>query len=375
MNRIPALESIRGLMALWVVVGHTFKHVGYGPGDFGLFALLADPGQAVDVFIILSGFVIFFLLDNQSLSYRQFIVGRWFRLAPMYLAVLAVAALTLQWQLNLIHASPFAGKAISADAALHADAIRQLPQHLLAHLTMLHGAISDALLPASEYAIIGQAWSISVEWQFYLVAPLLFALVATRRRKALCAVLLGLCALRSLNYGGEGFAVRQAGFFIIGIVSYYAWKHSPRLGADASLLDLLAVAAIALVYSFSARVISLTLWIVVLNAVVAARRGREGVVGRAVLAFLHLPPLQWMGKVSYSVYLLHMLVFYLAQQTVLALAPPSGKPQFALMMLAATLTATLALSALTYRWIELPGIALGRRLGRSLAPRAAPAPA
>jgi len=46
---------------------------------------------------------------------------------------------------------------------------------LLAHLTMLHGAVPDQILPGSSITYLPPAWSISVEWQFYLVAPFLFA--------------------------------------------------------------------------------------------------------------------------------------------------------------------------------------------------------
>lgn len=92
MKRIHSLESLRGLLALWVVIGHTITNSGYADKDLGLLKLAAMPSLAVDVFIILSGFVIFFLLDQQRTPYLQFIVKRWFRLAPVFLTVLIVSA-------------------------------------------------------------------------------------------------------------------------------------------------------------------------------------------------------------------------------------------------------------------------------------------
>ena len=117
MNRIHSLESLRGLLALWVVIGHTILHSGFSDKFMGPLKLLAMPTLAVDVFIILSGFVIFFLLDKGPVSYSQFLIKRWFRLAPLLLAVLIVSALTLNQQLNVIQASPFPKEALIYSSA------------------------------------------------------------------------------------------------------------------------------------------------------------------------------------------------------------------------------------------------------------------
>src|SRR5580698_7425705 len=80
MKRVHEFEALRGFLALWVVIGHCFRDTGYMPKDLGHFGLLADPGFAVDVFIALSGFVIFDLVETKHEGYGPFITRRFFRI-------------------------------------------------------------------------------------------------------------------------------------------------------------------------------------------------------------------------------------------------------------------------------------------------------
>lgn len=363
MNRIHSLESLRGLLALWVVIGHTIKHAGYAEQGLGPFKLLAMPSLAVDVFIILSGFVIFFLLDQQRVSYSQFIVKRWFRLAPLLLVLLLVSALTLEAQLNVIAASPFPNKAIGEDLQIHADSIAHLGPQLLAHASMFHGMVPDTLLKNSQFGIVGQAWSISLEWQFYLIAPLLFGLLARRRWYGLCAAIAAFCVLRAANFPNDGLIVNQAQYFIIGILSYYGWKHCKALAIEAGAVDALAMAAIALIYLLQSRSASLIIWVALMALIVGERRALLSAPQRALSALLQSALMRWLGEISYSVYLTHMLVLYAVQYALLRLAPGMSQPAFLAAMLLGVVSATVALSALTYRLVEQPGIAAGRKAG------------
>lgn len=359
MKRINALESLRGLLALWVVAGHVFRYAGYGDGmRLGFLA----PGYAVDVFIILSGFVIFYLLDHQRLSYRDFICRRFFRLAPLFFAVVLVSIPSTWWQLDVLKAIPWHSDKLGQSITIQEDTIEHLGQHILAHATMLHGLLSNAILPSSEYSLVGQAWSISVEWQFYLVAPLFFWLIVTRRWYALAAALVVICAVRFTNYGGEGFGIRQGGFFLIGIFSYYAYRRLENVRLDCRMIDGLAMAAVALVYMFLVQSLSLFIWIAVFALLIAARQERQTLPQRVALNILNHPSMQWLGRISYSVYLIHALVIFAVANVILGVAPEIEQAPFAAILMAATGAATLIISALSYRLIERPGIALGQRL-------------
>jgi peptidoglycan/LPS O-acetylase OafA/YrhL len=366
-KRIAAFEALRGALALWVVIGHVVKHAGYSAADLGPFALLAQPGYAVDVFIILSGFVIFGLLDGRPSTYSAFIVQRFFRLFPLYAAIILVSAATLTGQLRWVADFPWRTPFIDGYAQILQAGADRLGAQLAMHLTMLQGLAPEHVLPHSQYAILGQAWSISVEWQFYLVAPLLFAMAA-RKPLLLVLVLLGLAAVRSRYWLGEGFAVNQAALFLIGIWSYFLCKHAHAMPAlRAPTLAMVVASAGMLVYFIAVRPIPLLLWIAMLGLVIAAQRFPTGVVAR-ISAVLSTRTPQALGKISYSIYLTHFLVLYAASSQLLSAIPDLSKEWHLALLMPLTLFGTIVLSALTYLFIEAPGMALGHRLGGRIVP-------
>jgi peptidoglycan/LPS O-acetylase OafA/YrhL len=84
---------------------------------------------------------------------------------------------------------------------------------------------------------------------------------------------------------------------------------------------------------------------------------------------LHMPPLIFLGRISYSVYLLQMIVILCVLSPWLHLLNSWGIFSTVWLLpltLAASVAATVGLSTLTYRWIEVPCIELGHRLSRRL---------
>ncbi|PRD41531.1 hypothetical protein C5748_20840 [Phyllobacterium phragmitis] len=62
MNRIDELEGLRGLLAVWVVVVHLLPAAGIESHSFGIFAPLFGELIRVQIFCIMSGFVIFMMM-------------------------------------------------------------------------------------------------------------------------------------------------------------------------------------------------------------------------------------------------------------------------------------------------------------------------
>jgi peptidoglycan/LPS O-acetylase OafA/YrhL len=346
-----------------VVIGHTINHSGYAVGKLGVFKLFALPVRAVDCFIMLSGFVIFYLLDSQRVPYKEFITRRFFRIAPLYLVVLVVSIVSLDWQVAVIRDYPWQSEAVIHDLKMHIEAIDYLTPHIIAHLSMLHGLVSDHILPGSEFALIGQAWSISVEWQFYLVAPLLFGAVSRGKWKTVCCALLVVCGIRAYGYAAGAFIVNQAGFFLAGIFSYYLWRYFRSApAAHASLIQPGAAVALAAVYLIVPNSLSLLIWVAMMGAVLAETcQLRQGVFAKAAQV-LRTKPFQFLGKISYSVYMTHMFVLYLWATVFSQVLPAMDKPQYLVWNVLAVVGTTIPLSMLCYRLIEAPGIKLGSLL-------------
>ena len=141
-------------MAAWVVVGHLSLAL-----DWRL-PLIDSPGLAVDVFIILSGFVIALLLERKAEPYPAYLLRRAFRLFPLYLPVLAVSALLLPVQLEAWEAAtPSPANLLRVERAQ--SALAEPWAHLLVHIPLVQGLVPRFASPDMAYTIVGQAWSIS----------------------------------------------------------------------------------------------------------------------------------------------------------------------------------------------------------------------
>ncbi len=84
-----------------------------------------------------------------------------------------------------------------------------------------------------------------------------------------------------------------------------------------------------------------------------------------VLRGLSWRPLSWLGEISYSLYLMHPVVFYTLYWAILQTDEASWLRQLSLpVYMVFVFAAIIAFCALTYRFIEAPMIALGQRLSR-----------
>jgi peptidoglycan/LPS O-acetylase OafA/YrhL len=350
-GRLATIEGLRGVLALWVLFSHVVTAAGLGEGWRGPFRILYVGTHAVDCFIIVSGFVIFHLLDGAREGYGRFIARRALRLYPAYLICLLAAAALLPMQLRVYGDPAFPHPHTAYIAAIARASLANLPAHLSAHLTLLHAAVPPWLLPHANYAILHPGWSISLEWQFYLLAPALAWMLWRGGAAALLAVL-GACAANALLAGPQGFLPRHVPEFALGIACFQLWKL--RLLPPWPLLPPIVVAIVWLVTGSPA----MTLWAAVFVALMQPAGFGAPVVNLALRA----APLQALGRWSYSIYLSHTIILVLAMDALRSAgAPWLGQwPHFAL-LLSLTLAGTVAASALLYRAVEAPCIAFGRR--------------
>jgi peptidoglycan/LPS O-acetylase OafA/YrhL len=348
---------------------------GYEPGMLsGLPSLLRQGDLAVEVFVIISAFVIFLLLDTKRISFGPFIVRRFFRLFPLFIALFIIAIPISRVSLwNATHAAAYLTPQHIAHQVLRIESWWQnLQWHLPLHLLMLQGAVPETLLKDSPGAFLDPAWSVSLEWQFYLVAPLVFGLAVSARpyrRIALClgCALMFLAAKRLLPQVRYGAALPfHVEYFFVGAVSYFIYKwYSVRARAVQPFLIgcSVAIVLIAVAGDDRFRFVPLALWIAFLGLILERRSTFSW---RIVSPVFTNRIAQRLGCVSYSIYLSHMLLLAIVQCVLLRWAPDLSRAAHFAILLALTTTGTIAASVVLYRYLEVPGVSAGRLLAKRL---------
>lgn len=373
-GKITELEGLRGWLAWWVVADHCLGAARYDIADLpGPLGVLRNGALAVAVFILLSGFVVFLLLDTQRTGYRAFLIRRFFRLFPVYLPCLALGWLGMLATARLAGEPGGIGRVGPLFAGRWADTMAHWPAHVAAHLTMLHGALPNSVLPYSSGAFLDPAWSISLEWQFYLLAPVFFWALG---RASWAFAALGVFALvaeaaarRLVGFDFPSFLPLRLPFFWLGGVSYYAVKHWPDLDPEVWRPGWL-VAGACLAPALFLRGTDLfwpaQIWFLCVALLVTRSAPATPVVGW-LRKGLTAPWIQALGRWSYVTYLVHLPLIQIARYAFLTAAPNLTRPQLLLLMGATAGPATLLASALVSKWIEQPGIDLGRRWARRAA--------
>jgi peptidoglycan/LPS O-acetylase OafA/YrhL len=359
-----SLEGLRGYMAWTVVFMHVVYFSGYAQQrPFVWLVPLLNGVGAVNVFIVVSGFVITHLILVRNERYRPYLVRRMLRIVPIYYLCLLYSFVAFPAQLELHTNNWVLDRAVWAHdfSMFHSHAF----QYVLLHITLLHGVVPDSVLPLSSWQILGPAWSLSLEWQFYLLAPLLVKLLRLNRVAEASAVTM-LIACFALFRWRLPIAWNQPAalplsihFFLLGILSRIhlpALEKLPRWTIPAVGFSL-AVAVRPLRYE-------LLMWTFFFTAVLMEEKPPRPltVIGRgADHAFKWITRNRFvtsLGRCSYSTYLVH--IPFLA--TVIWIGAhlfgiQSQRSTFVLMLAAMPFLALL--SQALYAFVESPFIRMG----------------
>jgi peptidoglycan/LPS O-acetylase OafA/YrhL len=351
-RRLRCLDGLRGLLATHVLIGHLMPLAAVPAAAAWLRLPFLHGQAAVDVFFILSGLVITRSIERHG-SGARFLQARFWRIFPVYLAVLALAVpvQTLPSGLDQIPwASPEASEMVTG--GWPPDGLARLA----AHLTMTHGLFPDGALPYVWISFVGSAWSLSTEWQFYVVIALAGG---ARRGPWLLACGFLTLAAAGAAWHAEGpaawqfsraFLPNKAGYFALGIAS------AGLLGGGARLRYALVLGTVLALCAGGGQADKL-LPPLVWTACLAAELGWRPL--RPLARLLTSRPLQWLGAVSFGLYLVNQPL-----QKLLALAWLPWVGDDGWLFDAVWLPGAIALPMLAawqlHERIELPGIAFGR---------------
>lgn len=365
MQRYAALDSVRGLAALSVFLAHVHavfsRH--YTAVDLTPLFLLWAGGEAVIFFFVLSGFVLTkSTLTSTPATYTQFLTGRLFRIGLPNLAMLAFCAIAVM-------ASASGAKVMEGFRwPAHFD-----PQLFAAHALM----VSDF----NTMALNDVIWTLSHEMRFALVFPV-FILLITRLRPAWALAIfagLSLASAAWISVHGDSSAGFKTAyvytthyllmFAMGGLLLLNAAPLSRRFMALSAKARWLCIGLALMVYGYARMVYlvpqklgwpQLALFNTFVADVLVA-----GAACALILAAVNEPrlklwlekkPLLYLGKVSFSLYLVHIPVMKVCFH-----ALPDA-PGWVILAVATPLV-VLATWAFHHA-VELPAQGLGRSIVR-----------
>ncbi|WP_462379520.1 acyltransferase family protein [Pseudomonas sp. Marseille-QA0892] len=362
------LEGARAWLAWIVVLTHIVALTGIAEAIPAMRVIGKCGDWAVQVFIIMSGFVITHLLLSRQESYPLYIARRALRLFPAYLVALLLAILALPATISAFGALPWhdAGQLIHfADQQAQLND-GNLTWHVVLHALMLHGAVPNSLLPESEYMFLTPAWSVSLEWQFYLLAPFLLRMLLNDRLKILfiAGAVASYIAYRAGLFGQfylPSLLPGSIGYFLVGIGTRLALDRLPALRS----YPLILVAGCLILAIGSGELVPLAAWIGLMSYAQLDREALEqpDLATRLLKMVLDSRFAVSAGLRSYSVYILHWVVISIMMCLATLSTTTSPWLQFAEIFVG-TVAVTIIGSECLYRFVERPGIEFGRALAR-----------
>lgn len=337
-NSIRAMEGLRGFAVILVFFAHYVcliqPWIGTGTATWEIGEQLRSIGHAgVDLFFVLSGYLIYGAMIRRHRPFLDFIGKRISRIYPTFLVVFGIYLL-------LSYAFPARSK-IPTD-------VEAAGIYLLQNLLFLPGMVDVEPL-------IVVSWSLSYEFFFYLTIPAIVAALrlrswSPRRRLALFGLITALgYAYYYFNYGHVRLLM-----FVSGILVYEIQKQELLSAKRWSGLALLAgaVAAMIIVSKFE-----LKGWFrhVTMFVCFAGLCLECFTIRSATARLFSFTPLRWLGNISYSYYLIHGLTLKFAFLLLAKMhAPVGSEGHLFWLLLVPFFGATLVVSAILFIVIEKP---------------------
>lgn len=351
----PQIESFRGLAALMVLI----HHYTYGLPEAWQPALKWTHffHNGVDLFFVITGFLFAsYMLGLSAMRVQDFLVRRIFRLYPLYVVSLVVAAIYTHGELSEIMLA------------------------LIKHLVFIQALPFFSLADASYFSLV--YWTLPVEMAFYglvVLALLYFSRpehTDGRQQRATRALLVyGLIAwlLFVVFYAWRhdtldpNWVLRQAQLpailieFWFGLIlfrSLPALRRDPRSGAMMLLVGSLLLGGLFVYYAYFDwialtprpfgwfNVWSALAYALLLGGILLTETAQHSVWVSRILP--------WFGAISYAVYLFHEWVLRILQSLM-----PTVAGYYTISIAFAT---TILLAWGLHRWIEMPMRRIGRRI-------------
>lgn len=373
----PALDGVRGIAILVVFLYDCLKLPSGGIVNLLGRKLSSAGWTGVDLFFVLSGFLITgILLDSRGKPgyFRSFFARRSLRIFPLYFTALWVTFVAVPWVAR--YWSP---------AEPVAQRVAVLSQDQVWFWTYMQNWMFAFRGHWPDVNYLNHFWSLAVEEQFYLVWPFVVGWTSSRALARICwAAVFGALLLRVGLWmqGAPPVAMYvptlarvdslcMGALFAMGLRSpvWYPrlcrWAPWLMVVVGGLLVGIDAVWPVLKSEQPGSQTIGHSLLAVLFGSFIftAAAAKADGVVARG----LSLRALTLLGQFSYCMYVLHRPVYKLVNKLEWSVVPESVR---GLLIFAAALLGSLALSAVSWKLFEQPILSL-----KSWFPRPGEAPA
>lgn len=354
----PVLNAARAFAALWVLAAHVTR-IGARP-----VFLLSQGYLAVECFIFISGFLMMLLLVRErSLnlpSALRFYTRRFFRIAPSFYLAIALYVIFRGFYIESLARCSDVFGSVSAIPGLGAEVGWR---SVLWNVLFVHG-----FWPDEATKIFGPAWSLSLEMQFYLVAPI-WAWFMRRRPYLAIGIFFAVNAIAnvlwSVYYGNGLLAKFPFPSFLPNRIFLFCWGGAccllivERTRRHRHLFALASAGAVILLPWKSLMVCAVLVGAILFAELSPKSFSRWG--GRVTESRV----VTWLAEFSYGVYLYHVFCMAIAGWLLIRLGILSGQQPFVLAIyFIAVIAVTFLVSATIYFCLEKPTRAWGKRLSR-----------
>lgn len=343
-GRFVAVDGLRGYLALSVFLHHSviwYYYMHTGKWDMPPSRFYIHLGQSsVALFFMITAFLFFTkILDGRKtgIDWARLLVGRFMRLAPLYLFAMAIMLTIIAWTTSG-HLRVPVSSLVKAVASWLSFSIPGRPD-----INTMPGTLVTS----------GVTWSLVYEWFFYLALPALALLF----RAGVPLLYLGLSAASIAAVSAWNLEWRIAQAFLGGMVasvlvrSETFCRHARKGVFSLLILGCGYMVVTDYISAYERRPLALLSLVFVL---IAAGNDLFGILSRAGSRVL--------GELAYGIYLLHGILLFTTFQLLLDThVVQAMSPETHWLLIMALTVALVLICFATFRWIEAPGM---RRTGK-----------
>ena len=355
--KLKYVDVLRGLAVLGVLIVHCEQYGNNGYFPTKISSLIESGAMGVQLFYIASAFTLFLSMNRRFYSEQSpiknfFIRSSFFRIAPMY--YIGICYYLLQ--------DGFGGRFWLGDAT------NITIGNILSNIFFLHG-----FNPYWINSLVPGGWSIAIEMLFYCLVPLLFIKIKDTQQ-AFGFLMITLVIRFILSYFLNKIHIissdmlwsnylcfylpNQLPIFALGILFYFILKDNYKLSISPNLIILISLVFVGQLIGIHLLSLHILFGIAFVILGIALSKSES--------KFLINPILIYIGKISFSMYLVHFAVLHWLTKFhfvdfVVVSNSYTGIINYGIRLLILIVLSTI-ISTLFYRLVELPMQNIGRKI-------------